>query len=193
MLSRTYLALLTISLVPVFAGCPSSVPATHADRGGNSTDRSPHLPDEADDPRAKEPAEVELSEPKGRIDDNGIFWFEVNYRFSKGLPRKHYKVTVHFPNTKNLCIKTMEAWELNEAGVIKDGIPLLEQPITTYEIEFAEADSPMNAYTRISNLAVGQMAQESATRNSNTATDAEASTRSEPQPAKNTEQPADSP
>lgn len=105
-----------------------------------------------------EPAEVELSEPRGRIDKNGIFWFEVDYRFVKGQPKMHYKLTVHFPGTRNLCIKTMEAWELKGSGTIKDGIPLIEQPIASYEFEFSEADSPMNAYHRISNLLSGSMA-----------------------------------
>ena len=103
-----------------------------------------------------EPAEVELSNPKVRIDDGGNFRFEVNYLFTSGKPRQHYLVTVNFPGTSNLCLKHMEAWELKQEGVIKDGIPLTG-PIKTYEIIFSEADSPMNPYKLISNLLPGKM------------------------------------
>ena len=66
-----------------------------------------------------EPAEVELSNPKVRIDDGGNFRFEVNYLFTSGKPRQHYLVTVNFPGTSNLCLKHMEAWELKQEGVIR--------------------------------------------------------------------------
>ena len=103
-----------------------------------------------------EPAEVELSNPKVRIDDEGNFRFEVNYLFTSGKPRQHYLVTIHFPGTSNLCLKHMEAWELKQEGVIKDGIPLTG-PIKTYEIIFSEADSPMNPYKLISNVLASKM------------------------------------
>lgn len=102
-------------------------------------------------------SEVQLSEPQVRIDERGIFWFGVKYRFLRGQPRKHYELTVTFPGTQNLCIKRMESWELKSEGEIKDGIPLYEQPIKSYEITFSEADSPMNSYSRISNTLVGTM------------------------------------
>lgn len=112
-----------------------------------------------------EPAEVELSNPKTRIDDEGIFLFEVTYRFTKGRARQHYLVTVHFPGTANLCLKHMEAWEFpKQEGVIKDGIPLVEQPIKTFEITFSEADSPMNEYKVISNVLTGKMEASEATK-----------------------------
>ena len=103
-----------------------------------------------------EPAEVELSNPKVRIDDEGNFRFEVNYLFTSGKPRQHYLVTVQFPGTSNLCLKHVEAWELKQEGVIKDGIPLTG-PINTYEFIFSEADSPMNTYKLISNVLSGKM------------------------------------
>jgi hypothetical protein len=116
--------------------------------GGPSPDESgPATADVA----ANEPAEVELSNPRARIDERGIFWFGVKYRFAKGAPRKYYLLTVKFPGTQNLCLKHMEVWQLKSEGEIRDGIPLIEQPVLTYEIEFSEADSPMNEYKVISN------------------------------------------
>lgn len=105
-----------------------------------------------------EPAEVELSEPKVRIDPDGNFMFEFKYRFVKGRARQFYLVTVQFPGTSNLCLKHMEAYELKQQeGVIRDGIPLVDQPIKTYEITMSEADSPMNEYHVISNVLTGTM------------------------------------
>ncbi|MGE0761118.1 MAG: hypothetical protein AB7F89_17690 [Pirellulaceae bacterium] len=102
-----------------------------------------------------EPAEVELSDHRVRVDDSGVFYFDVKYRFNRGAPRQFYMLTVKFPGTNNLCIKRMEAWELTDAGQIRDGIPLYEQPIQDYEISFSESDSPMNEYRLISNVLTG--------------------------------------
>ncbi|MGE0758202.1 MAG: hypothetical protein AB7O38_14330 [Pirellulaceae bacterium] len=109
------------------------------------------------------PAEVELSDQQVRVDDQGVFYFSVKYRFTKGAPRQFYMLTVKFPGTNNLCIKRMESWELKSEGEIKDGIPLFEQPIKEYEITFSESDSPMNEYKLISNALTGTWAPEPAT------------------------------
>ncbi len=101
------------------------------------------------------PAEVELSDAKHRIDDQGNFLFDVKYKFTKGSARQFYLLSVHFPGTQNLCLKHMEAYHLKDLeGSVRDGIPLIEKEITSFEIVLSEADSPMNEYKPISNRLV---------------------------------------
>lgn len=146
-------ASIAVGMVVLLFGCSQTVPV------------QPLVPTVNDGPI--EPAEVALSNPKTRIDESGIFLFEFKYEFTKGRARQHYLVTVHFPGTKNLCLKHMEAWELkSQSGIIKDGIPLIEQPIQSYEITFSEADSPMNEYKRISNVLTGKLDGDSAAKKS---------------------------
>lgn len=107
-----------------------------------------------------EPAEAELSNPKYKIDDDGNFYFQVDYKFTKGRARQFYLLTVKFPGTENMCLKHMEAYHLKEKeGVIRDGIPLTDKSLTTYEIFLSEADSPMNEYKPISNTVTGEVAK----------------------------------
>ena len=128
-----------------FAGCNQQTPI-------------PPTPPLVVDEGPIEQAEVELSEPKVSVDSDGNFMFEFKYRFVKGRARQFYLVTVHFPGTHNLCLKHMEAYELKQQeGVIRDGIPLVDRPIKTYEITMSEADSPMNQYQLISNVLTGKM------------------------------------
>ena len=126
-------------------GCKKDPPATSA----------PAVPTESE---PIVPAEVELSDAKHRIDDEGNFYFDVKYKFTKGSARQYYLLTVHFPGTQNMCLKHMEAYHLkNLEGSIRDGIPLIEKEITSYEIVLSEADSPMNEYKPISNRLVGMV------------------------------------
>lgn len=140
------------SLLVVAAGCGQS-PITPVTKGIATEGVNSAAP--VADNAPKEPAQVELFDDKVRIDDAGVFYFDVKYRFTKGAPRQFYLVTVKFPGTNNLCLKRMEAWELKAEGQIKDGIPLFERPITAYEITLSEADSPMNEYKLISNSLPG--------------------------------------
>jgi hypothetical protein len=101
-------------------------------------------------------AQVELSDPKFNVDESGICWFEVKYKFVKGKIGENYLLNLNFPGTKNACIKQMNGWQLNgPEGVIKDGIQLQEPDFSEYEFVFSEAEVPMEGYTKISNVLTG--------------------------------------
>ncbi len=101
-------------------------------------------------------AQVELSDPKVRVDKDGVCWFEVKYKFVSGKLGEHYQLTLDFPGTANACVKTIAGWQLGGAeGTIKDGIPLQEQPVSEYQFVFSEAQVPQDGYTPISNVLKG--------------------------------------
>lgn len=118
----------------------------------------PELPVVTTEVVPTEPGEIELFNPKAKWNaDRKLVEFEVSYRFTKGRPSKYYLVEVLFPGTKNIGAKTMERWELKEEGVIKDGIPIHQPPVKTFEIKMSEADSPQNGYHKISNVVGGEI------------------------------------
>ena len=101
-------------------------------------------------------AEVELSDPTFRVDESGICWFEVKFKFVKGKVGEHYLLNLNFPGTKNACIKTISGWQLGgREGIIKDGIQLQEREFSDYEFVFSEAEVPMEGFTKISNVLTG--------------------------------------
>jgi hypothetical protein len=108
-----------------------------------------------------EPGQIELSAPKVTLvkkvqqGERDKVRFEVNYRFVKGKPDKHYMCEITFPGTSHLGAKPMHNWELKSEGVIKDEIELDEPPVQTFEIRMSEADSPQNGYKVISNIVSG--------------------------------------
>lgn len=102
-----------------------------------------------------EPAEVELQEAKAVLNDLGIVWFEIDYRFISGKPTKHYVVEITFPGTDFIGAKPINPGELDPQGTIKTGIEVGDRPVDTYEITFSEADSPQQGYTLISNTLTG--------------------------------------
>ena len=143
--------LVSTVLACISAGCTND----------SSTSQQPELTPVQTEPVDEgpiEPAVVELSNPKYRIDGEGNFMFEVNYKFTKGRARQYYLLTVNFPGSQNMCLKHMEAHHLKEKeGVIRDGIPLFDPTLTSYEIVLSEADSPMNQYLPISNTVGGKV------------------------------------
>jgi hypothetical protein len=101
-------------------------------------------------------AQVELSDPKFTVTEDGICNFEVRYKFVKGKIGENYMLTLKFPGTQNSCIKQMNSWHFTgPEGVIKDGIPLQEPNFSEYEFTFSEAEVPMDGYTLISNVLTG--------------------------------------
>ena len=123
------LLLLSAVLCCMSAGCTNDSPLSQ------QPDLTPVPAAEPVDDGPIEPAVVELSNPKYRIDGEGNFFFEVNYKFTKGRARQHYLLTVNFPGSQNMCLKHMEAHHLKEKeGVIRDGIPLYDPALTSYEI-----------------------------------------------------------
>ena len=106
--------------------------------------------------QAFESSQVELSQPTFKIDDDGVCWFEIHYKFLKGKPVASYLLTLRFPGTKNAAIKEMAGWQFpGTEGVIKDGIQLQEPDFSEYEFIFSEAEVPMDGYTKISNVLTG--------------------------------------
>ncbi len=135
----------------VLAGCTYLVGCTPAQPTPPQPSVDINLPEEP-----FEYAQVELSDPKFKVDESGICWFEVKYKFVKGKVGENYLLNLSFPGSKNACIKQIHGWQLNgPEGVIKDGIQLLEPDFSDYEFTFSEAEVPMEGYTKISNVLTG--------------------------------------
>ncbi|MCA9134426.1 MAG: hypothetical protein KDA45_14755, partial [Planctomycetales bacterium] len=136
-------------LLPLAMGCEGE-PA--------GTDRMAAATAQSETSQPFEYAEVELSKPAVRVDEEDVCWFEVHYKFVKGTPGEHYMLTVTFPGTENLCLKPVAGWQLpGTEGVLKDSIPLQQTPITEYQMVLSEAETPMAGYTDISNVVTGKM------------------------------------
>ena len=106
-------------------------------------------------PAPDEPCEVELSDPKVTFRDPTTVLFEVKYRFTKGRPNKCYCCEISFPGHPDRGEKRMESWELKLEGVIKDGLPLSQPGVKTFEILLSEAPSQRAAFKQISNVVSG--------------------------------------
>ncbi len=100
-------------------------------------------------------SQVELSDAKFRTDGEGVCWFELHYKFVKGMPTANYLLALRFPGTKNACLKEIAAWQLQTEGVIKDGLTLQESTLKDFEFVLSEAEVPMEGYTDISNVLTG--------------------------------------
>lgn len=100
---------------------------------------------------------VELISATGRLNDDNIVRFEVNYRFTSGSPTKHYMCEFTFPDTNNRGFKPLDAWEVKPEGVIKTGIQVSDASVKKYSITFSEADSPQQGYKVISNTLTGEI------------------------------------
>lgn len=128
---------------------------------GCQPDAAPEVTEPVVNQGSEEPfeyAQVELSEPKFKIDADGTCWFEVHYKFVKGKVGENYLLNLTFPGTENACIKQMNGWQLSgPEGVIKDGIQLIERDISEYEFVFSEAEVPMEGFTKISNVLKGKI------------------------------------
>jgi hypothetical protein len=107
------------------------------------------------DPGPQIPCEVELFDAKATLTEPKIVRFEVKYRFTKGKPDKFYACTISFPGTPNLGRRTMQNWQLQAEGVIKDGVALSQPGVKTFEIVMGEAPSGQDSYSKISNVVRG--------------------------------------
>lgn len=109
-----------------------------------------------------EPSQIELAEPIAYYQDPETIRFEVKYRFTKGAPKNFYLAEVRFDGTEIATMKYVEGWELQESGVIRDGI-ILQAPnaaLKDFEIVVSEALVPQDGYTPISNKVRGQLTAE---------------------------------
>lgn len=104
-----------------------------------------------------EPSEVELYEPKARLTEDGVVQFEVKYRFTSGKPSNYYRADVKFPGLESDGVKFMDGWELQESGVIRDGIVARALPVKEFEISLSEALLPQDGYSLISNTVSGEV------------------------------------
>jgi hypothetical protein len=102
-----------------------------------------------------EPGEVKLSNPKATYRDPTTVMFEVKYRFTKGRPSMYYSLEISFPGHPNHRVKKIESWELQQEGVIKDGVELSEPGAKSFEIYMSEASSPQGGFKKISNVVSG--------------------------------------
>lgn len=106
-----------------------------------------------------EPGVVELQKATARMDENRIVRFEVAYRFTSGSPVKTYLCNIGFPGTEQYGVKPLESFELQQEGTFRAGIEVGDNPVTTFEMTFSEADSPERGYHLISNTLAGPVEQ----------------------------------
>jgi hypothetical protein len=138
---------LGLGLAVISLGCgPSSPSAAPSPEVTRATSSGP-----------PEPSEIELYEPKARLVDDGVVQFEVKYRFTSGKPSNFYQVDVKFPGSENYGVKFMDGWELQESGVISDGIVAHALPVKEFEISVSEALLPQDGYSLISNTVSGEV------------------------------------
>ena len=138
-------------------GCRPQAPETSGQSYVSSADGTAA----AEQGQPFEYSQVELSDPQLRVDDQGVCWFEVKYRFVKGQPVASYVLNLRFPGTSNACIKEIAGWQLQSTGLIKDGFTLSEPQIDQFEMVLSEAEVPMNGYTPISNVLTGSYPSDS--------------------------------
>ena len=100
------------------------------------------------------PAQVTIGEIKAVFEAPDVVTLKIPYQFSVGKPTAYYKCEVNFPESKQGGVKMMEAWELQEIGVIKTGFNVTSPPGTSVEVVFSEAERPDKGYTPISEKAV---------------------------------------
>lgn len=103
------------------------------------------------------PGVVEITGVKAERRADDIVSFEVTYKFTSGAPVKNYMLNLTFPDTAIAGQKPMDAWEVKPEGIIKTGLPVSDPAAKSYEITFAEADSPDRGYTVISNTYKGDL------------------------------------
>lgn len=103
------------------------------------------------------PGVVEIVSAKARRSAENIIHFEVAYKFTSGSPVKNYMLNLTFPGTSVSGQKPMDAWEVKPEGIIKTGLPVADPAAKSFEITFAEADSPDRGYTVISNMVSGEV------------------------------------
>ena len=109
-----------------------------------------------------EPSQIELAEPIAYYQDPETIRFEVKYRFTKGAPKNFYLAEVRFEGTDVATMKYIEGWELQDSGVIRDGI-ILQAPnaaLKDFEVVVSEAMVPQDGYKPISNKVRGQLTAE---------------------------------
>ncbi len=103
------------------------------------------------------PGVVEIVSVKAQRQAENIIHFEVTYKFTSGAPIKNYMLNLAFPGTTTAGQKPMDAWEVKPEGTIKTGLPVADPEAKTYEVTFAEADSPDRGYKVISNKVTGEV------------------------------------
>jgi hypothetical protein len=108
-------------------------------------------------PESAGPNEIELYEPKATLVEPMLVQFEVKYRFTKGRPNRVYSCEIFFPGTLNHGVKSMDSWQLQTEGVIKDGVNLRETPVKEFEIHISEAVTPQDGFKKISNVVRGEV------------------------------------
>lgn len=104
-----------------------------------------------------EPAEVELGVPTTSFQAPDIVRVEIPYKFITGSPVAHYGCEVKFLDSEFTGFKAMEAWELKNEGVIRDGFQIGRAPKGAFEVVFTEAESPDRGYHPISKVVTGQI------------------------------------
>jgi len=118
-------------------------------------------------PHAPAASQKAVSYPEGpsvvTIGDVHVTWrtptvvqLEIPYTFTSGGPRKVYAMHVAFPGTTASGVRPLEAAELSLEGVIKTGIEVGNAPITTYTIDFQEAESADREFLSITTPVTGQ-------------------------------------
>ena len=103
------------------------------------------------------PAEVELGEPTAYFQAPDIVRVEIPYKFVAGTPVAHYGCEVKFLDSDFKGQKYLQAWELKNEGVIRDGFVIGNEPKGAFEVTFTEAESPDKGYHPISKVATGQV------------------------------------
>jgi hypothetical protein len=126
-------------------GCSES----HAPRDSNRTF--------AVDNGQYEPCEVILSDGEVTLPEPGVAKFEVKYKFIKGKAARYYSCDISFPGTMARATKRMEAWQVNDEGVIVDRLAVPKEGVDKFEIVFMEAPTGMAPYAPVSNVLQGQI------------------------------------
>ncbi|HET6422631.1 MAG TPA: hypothetical protein VFG20_03045 [Planctomycetaceae bacterium] len=101
------------------------------------------------------PGEVTITSAKASWQPGDIVQFDVAYKFTKGIPSKHYQFDFTFPGSQSSGQRPMETWETKPEGHIRTGLPVADRNIETFEVRFSEADSPDRGYRVISNVLTG--------------------------------------
>lgn len=107
--------------------------------------------------RPYERAEVELGEPTATFQAPDIIRVEIPYKFVVGAPVAHYGCEVKFLDPDFTGLKYLQAWELKNEGVIRDGFVIGAEPKGAFEVVFTEAESPDQGYHPISKVVTGQL------------------------------------
>lgn len=100
---------------------------------------------------------IEIYDAHGKLDEDGVVWLEVSYRFTSGKPVKLYLCNITFPGTDQVGLKPLQTFEVEAEGKFSTGIEVGETEVSDFEITLSEADSPDRGYHLISNTFSGKI------------------------------------